>query len=232
LIFTQKNSIQQRACTEYLQGLKDLQLPDSRIPQLAEVSTILKKSTNWTVEPVASLISIDHFFELLAQRKFPCATFIRTPEDLHYLQEPDIFHEVFGHCPMLTNEHFAEFTARYGRLGLNATHKERLMLARLYWFTIEFGLLKENNIWKIYGGGILSSIGETSYCLTSAPEKHPFDIVEILRTPYRIDIMQPLYFYLNSLHDLEELSEIEIMNGVHKAMELGMLPPKYAPKSA
>src|SRR5690606_2881051 len=126
------------------------------------------------------------FFKLLAARKFPAATFIRRKEELDYLQEPDIFHEIFGHCPMLTNQVYADFMQRYGELGVNATHQERVMLARFYWFTVEFGLIDTEAGLKVYGGGILSSIGETPYSIESdQPERKAFDLLKMLRTPYR-----------------------------------------------
>ncbi len=130
-----------RVCQEYLDGMERLALPVERIPQLAEVDAVLREATGWETAQVPALIPFDTFFELLASRRFPVATFIRTPEELDYLQEPDIFHEIFGHCPMLTNPAFAEFTATYGRLGLEASPKERVYLARLYWMTVELGLV-------------------------------------------------------------------------------------------
>jgi phenylalanine-4-hydroxylase len=232
LINTQIEKIQGRVCAEYIQGLHELNLPLNRIPQLEEVSSVLRRKTGWEVEAVPCLISFDRFFELLAARKFPCATFIRRPEDMLYLQEPDIFHEIFGHCPMLTDSHFADFTARYGRLGKKATHKERVMLARLYWFTVEFGLIKRNSEMKIYGGGIISSIGETDYALSGKSQKSPLELTNVLRTPYRIDIMQPEYFYIEKFADFEELKEKDIMDAVHQAAQLGLFKPKYSPKSA
>lgn len=232
LFSQQTQKICGKACKEYSEGLELLGLPDDHIPQLPEVSEILIKETGWKVEPVPCLINFDKFFNLLANRKFPCATFIRKRSEFLYLQEPDIFHEIFGHCPMLTNKHFADFTARYGRLGLNATHKERVMLARLYWFTVEFGLIRRNNEMKIYGGGILSSIGETDWCLGDKVERKHLNLLETLRTPYRIDIMQPIYYFIDNFAEFENLTEEEIMNTVHQAMELGLFPPKYPPKSA
>ncbi|MCM8531525.1 MAG: hypothetical protein NE330_10225, partial [Lentisphaeraceae bacterium] len=140
-LFTQQTKhISGKACQEYLAGMELLNMSPDHIPQLNEINAVLKKATGWVVEPVPCLINFDRFFELLANRHFPCATFIRKRKDFLYLQEPDIFHEIFGHCPLLTNKHFADFTARYGRIGQKATHKERVMLARLYWFTVEFGL--------------------------------------------------------------------------------------------
>ncbi|MCM8529187.1 MAG: phenylalanine 4-monooxygenase [Lentisphaeraceae bacterium] len=232
LYVQQIEKISDKACCEYLDGMKLLNLPQDRIPQLQDVSKILKESTGWVIEAVPSLINFDRFFELLANRHFPCATFIRRREEFLYLQEPDIFHEIFGHCPLLTNKHFADFTARYGQIGLNATHKERVMLARLYWFTVEFGLIRRNNQMKIYGGGILSSIGETDWCLGPEVERKHLNLMEALRTPYRIDIMQPIYYFIEDFAEFEELTTEEILNAVHKAMDLGLFEPKYTPKSA
>lgn len=130
-----------------------------------------------------ALIPFDTFFELLASRRFPVATFIRSPEELDYLKEPDIFHELFGHCPMLTAPSFAEFTATYGRLGKAATHKERVYLARLYWLTVEFGLVDTPAGRRIYGGGIISPPKETLHALSEVPEHLPFNPVEAMRTP-------------------------------------------------
>jgi len=141
LITRQLKVIENRACQEYLDGIEQLGLPHERIPQLGEINRVLEASTGWRVARVPALIPFQTFFELLASKQFPVATFIRTPEELDYLQEPDIFHEIFGHCPLLTNPWFAEFTHTYGKLGLKASKEERVYLARLYWLTIEFGLL-------------------------------------------------------------------------------------------
>lgn len=141
LITRQLKVIEGRACQEYLDGIDKLGLPHDRIPQLAEINKVLAETTGWQVARVPALIPFQTFFELLANKQFPVATFIRTREELDYLQEPDIFHEIFGHCPLLTNPWFAEFTHTYGKLGLAATKEQRVYLARLYWMTIEFGLV-------------------------------------------------------------------------------------------
>ena len=154
--------IEGRACQEYLDGIEQLGLPHERIPQLDEINRVLQATTGWRVARVPALIPFQTFFELLASQQFPVATFIRTPEELDYLQEPDIFHEIFGHCPLLTNPWFAEFTHTYGKLGLKASKEERVFLARLYWMTIEFGLVETDQGKRIYGGGILSSPKETA----------------------------------------------------------------------
>jgi phenylalanine-4-hydroxylase len=132
LITRQLKVIEGRACQEYLDGIDKLGLPHDRIPQLGEINKVLAATTGWQVARVPALIPFQTFFELLANKQFPVATFIRTREELDYLQEPDIFHEIFGHCPLLTNPWFAEFTHTYGKLGLAATKEQRVYLARLY----------------------------------------------------------------------------------------------------
>ncbi len=231
LISRQLSCIQGKACNEYLDGLKKLNLPQDRIPQLAEVNAVLEQSTGWRCAEVPALISFDRFFQLLANKEFPVATFIRSREEFDYLQEPDIFHEIFGHCAMLTHPAFAEFTHRYGQLGLAASKEERVYLARLYWFTIEFGLLNTAEGLRIYGGGILSSPGETQYAFASeVPERHRFDALDVMRTPYRIDIMQPVYFMLQSIDDLFDISKLDLMALVQQAKSLGLHAAKFPPK--
>ncbi len=232
LIERQLRVIEGRACQEYLDGIDQLALPRERIPQLDEINRVLTNTTGWQVARVPALIPFQTFFELLASKRFPVATFIRTFEELDYLQEPDIFHELFGHCPLLTNPWFAAFTHTYGRLGLQASKEERVFLARLYWMTVEFGLVDTDAGRRIYGGGILSSARETVYCLSETPEHLPFDPLEAMRTPYRIDILQPLYFVLPNLKRLFELSGEDIMEQVHQAMQLGLHAPKFPPKAA
>jgi len=232
LVTRQMPAIQGKVCDEYLHGLELLNLPHDRIPQLHEVSKVLKKETGWEVAWVPALINFSTFFDLLQQKKFPCATFIRTREEMNYLQEPDVFHEIFGHCAMLTNPYFAEFTHTYGRLGFSASKEDRVFLARLYWFTVEFGLMRTAQGRKLYGGGIISSIGETEYAMSDKPEFRPFDVVDVLRTPYRIDIMQPVYFEIESLHQLFEVAHSDIMAKVEEAKKLGLHAPKFPPKDS
>lgn len=228
----QEKAIQGKACDEFVHGLELLDMPRDRVPQLEEVSKVLRRETGWEVAYVPALIPFGRFFELLANRQFPAATFVRTREELDYLQEPDIFHELFGHTPLLTNPHFADFTHTYGKLGYAASKEDRVYLARMYWFTVEFGLLQPpGGDLKIYGGGILSSIGETDYALNSeTPERKPFDIVDALRTPYRIDIMQPLYYVIESLQQLSEITRMDVMSLVAEARSRGLFPPLFPPK--
>lgn len=231
LIQRQKRLLEGRACDEYLHGLELLNLPSERIPQLAEINTVLDKATGWQVKQVPSLINFDEFFRLLANKKFPVATFIRSNEEFDYLQEPDIFHEIFGHCPLLTNPAFAHFTHTYGKLGYAASKEDRAFLARLYWFTVEFGLVKTPDGTRVYGGGILSSPGETMHAIESDNCIHmPMYPLDALRTPYRIDIMQPIYYVLELFDSLFDIAEMDIMDLVNQAKKLGLFAPRFLPK--
>lgn len=231
LITRQTPVLKGRACNEYIDGLKLLNLDQNKIPQCPDVSKVLRETTGWALAPVPALIPFSEFFNLLANKRFPAATFIRRREELDYLQEPDIFHEIFGHCPMLTNQACADFTHTYGKLGLNATHEEQVMLAKLYWFTIEFGLINTKDGLRAYGGGILSSMSETKYCVESkVPLRKPFDVMEVLRTPYRIDIIQPIYFVIDDYDVLFKLTEMDLIGMIHEAKRLGMYEPLYEKK--
>lgn len=228
LITRQIPLVQDRACDEYINGVRLLNLPHDRVPQCPEVSSVLREATGWALEPVPALIAFDRFFSLLANKKFPAATFIRRRDELDYLQEPDIFHEVFGHCPMLTHKACADFTHTYGKLGLHASHEDQVMLAKLYWFTIEFGLIQTSAGLRAYGGGILSSKSETVYCVESdVPQRKPFDVMEVLRTPYRIDIIQPIYFVIDSFDVLFNLIDMDLIGLIKEARRLGMYAPVY-----
>ena len=220
-----------RACQQYMDGLELLNMDADKVPQLPDINNVLLETTGWQTAEVPALIPFGEFFRLLANKQFPVATFIRTREEFDYLQEPDIFHELFGHCPLLTNPAFAHFTHTYGKLGLAASKEERIFLARLYWFTVEFGLLKTEQGVRIYGGGILSSLGETVYALESdKPERKAFDPITVLRTPYRIDIMQPIYYVLEQADDLDALADMDIMGMVQEAKRLGLFEPKFPAK--
>ncbi len=220
-----------RACQQYMHGIDLLNMSVNKVPQLPDINAVLQETTGWQTAEVPALIPFGEFFRLLANKQFPVATFIRTREEFDYLQEPDIFHEIFGHCPLLTNPAFAHFTHTYGKLGLAASKEDRIFLARLYWFTVEFGLMKTAEGLRIYGGGILSSPGETIYALESEkPERHAFDPMAVLRTPYRIDIMQPIYYVLEQADDLDALADMDIMGMVNEAKALGLFEPKFPPK--
>lgn len=227
----QSKIIEGRVCQEFIDGARVLNLPSDRIPQPKEVSEVLMEKTGWQVAPVPALINFDRFFKLLSEKRFPAASFIRTREEMDYLQEPDIFHEIFGHTAMLTHPGFADFTEAYGKAGVQASKKERVFLARLYWFTVEFGLLNTPDGVRIYGGGIASSPGETVYALESPePIRRPFDPLDALRTPYRIDIYQSVYYILDKMDDLFELAQADLLGLIRKARALGEFAPTYPPK--
>jgi len=230
LIKQQLECIKGKACDEFIEGLEKLDLPLDRIPQLDDVSKVLKENTGWSCEAVPALISFDRFFDLLSNKKFPVATFIRTKEDFDYLTEPDIFHEIFGHCGMLTNKAFADYTYKFGQLGLKASKEDRVYLARLYWFTIEFGLMYQNNELKIYGGGILSSPKETMHIYNNTSKIYDLEVIDIFRTPYRIDIIQPIYHVINGIDDLFDISNMDLMSLVEKAKKLGLYKASYPPE--
>lgn len=228
----QMKLIEDRACDEYLRGLEILNLSQDQVPQLPDVNKALRQATGWEVAAVPALIPFGEFFELLANKKFPAATFIRTPEEMDYLQEPDIFHEIYGHCPLLTDPVFAKFVHNYGKLGLAASKQERVYLARIFWFTVEFGLIqRKDQDMRIYGAGILSSPGETVFCLdTPKAERRPFDLMTALRTPYRIDIFQNIYYVISQFEDIYNAMDSSIIQKIHEAIELGDFTPSFPPK--
>jgi phenylalanine-4-hydroxylase len=233
LIDTQLSMLEGRVCQEYIDALDVMDFPRDRIPQLQEVSDVLMEATGWSVTPVPALIDFTRFFELLARRQFPVATFIRRREEIGYLQEPDIFHEVFGHTPLLTDYRFAAFTEAYGKAGLAADPGDHAMLARLFWFTVEFGLIDDGGDLRSYGAGIVSSPGELEYALDSdIPQRKPFNALDALRTPYRIDIYQTVYFVLESFDTLFELAQSDLVPLIGQARELGMFEPTFPPRIA
>ena len=217
-----------RACRPWIDALDEMNFPKDRVPQLKDVSDVLKRHTGWSVAPVPALIGFTEFFGLLANKQFPVATFIRRREDFDYLQEPDIFHEVVGHTPPLTDARYAAFVEAYGKAGLAADPKDHVMLARLFWFTVEFGLVNTDDGIRAYGAGIMSSPGELTYAVESdKPLRKPFDPVEALRTPYRIDIMQPVYYVIDSFDDLFELAQADLLGYIAEARRLGMHAPLF-----
>lgn len=217
-----------RACQEFLDGLDILALRADKIPQLPDVTQRLKAATGWGVEPVPALISAEAFFTLLANRRFPAATFIRTREDLDYVTEPDIFHEIFGHCPMLTNQVFANFCQEYSAMVLAYDKKHWPLFQRLFWFTVEFGLIKNSDGLRIYGGGILSSINETVYAVESdIPQRRLFNPLDIFRTPYRIDMLQSVYFVIDDYAQLFDFVQSDVDSVLRKAYEYKEYLPTF-----
>ncbi|MEM7679152.1 MAG: phenylalanine 4-monooxygenase [Myxococcota bacterium] len=206
LIERQDKLLEGRAIPEVIHGLTKLDLPRDRAPQVKEVDARLKQTSHFGVDAVPAMISEEAFFDLLVNRKFPVATFVRRRDELDYLQEPDIFHEVYGHCPLLTHRDFADTVMRFGQAAkaLGSAYFEPLY--RLFWFTMEFGLVQTPEGRRIYGAGITSSAEETVFCLEGKEVKYlRFDPVEICATDYRIDVLQARYYVLDSMDDLHRL---------------------------
>lgn len=197
-----------RASGEFLQRQQDMGMSAQKIPRFDDLNRSLRAATGWEIIGVEGLLPELDFFEHLANRRFPVTWWIRKPEQLDYLAEPDLFHDLFGHVPLLMNPMFADYLAAYGRGGVkaHAIGPEALVnLSRLYWYTVEFGLIREADGLRIYGAGILSSKGESIHCLDSAaPNRIGFDLERIMRTRYRIDSYQKTYFVIDSYEELME----------------------------
>ena len=193
-----------RVVPEFMAGLDMLRMTKPGIPDFDELSERLMKATGWQVVAVPGLVPDRVFFEHLANRRFVAGRFIRTPEQIDYLQEPDIFHDVFGHVPLLAHPAFADYMQAYGQGGLRADGMGAIdRLARLYWYTVEFGLIRQDDGLKLYGAGIVSSYGESVFALDDAsPNRIGFDLRRLMRTRYRIDDYQQSYFVIDSFEDL------------------------------
>lgn len=200
-----------RACDAFLQGLRDLPMERDQIPDFRRLSDALMRRTGWQVVAVPGLVPDEVFFEHLAHRRFPAGQFIRQPEQLDYLEEPDVFHDVFGHVPMLLNPALADFMQAYGQGGLRAQRLGTLaQLARVYWYTVEFGLVQQPDGLRIYGAGIASSATETVFALDAAsPHRLRFELERVMRTGYRIDDFQESYFVIDSLDALLGLAAVD-----------------------
>ncbi|MDZ4311220.1 MAG: phenylalanine 4-monooxygenase [Cypionkella sp.] len=232
LMMRQMPSVEERMATPYLEGLALLDLPSDRVAQCKEVSQTLGATTGWRVEPVPALIPFGRFFSLLADRCFPAASFIRRREHFDYIEEPDIFHEIFGHAPLLTDARFAAFSHAIGQAGMQAEKTDYVWLIRLYWFSIEFGLTRENGEIKGLGSGLASSIAELQWAISDKPELRPFDVIDILRMPYRIDILQPVYFLIEDLDDLFAAAQRNLLADVATARALGLHAARYPARRA
>jgi phenylalanine-4-hydroxylase len=199
------------ACDAFIEGMRRLPMAADRIPDFEALSETLMKATGWQVVAVPGLVPDDVFFEHLANRRFPAGNFIRGAHELDYLEEPDVFHDVFGHVPMLMHPVMADFIQAYGQGGLRAQKRGKLAeLARVYWYTVEFGLVRQGGGTRIYGAGIASSFSESTFAVQSAsPNRIGFELERVMRTHYRIDDFQESYFVLDSLDDLLELAHID-----------------------
>lgn len=200
----QARMLPDRVAPEFMAGLDILRMTRPGIPNFDELSERLMRATGWQVVAVPGLVPDRLFFEHLANRRFVAGRFIRTPEQIDYLQEPDIFHDVFGHVPLLTNPTFADYMQAYGEGGLRADDLGAIdRLARLYWYTVEFGLIRREGALKLYGSGIVSSYSESLFALDDpSPNRIGFDLKRVMRTPYRIDDFQQSYFVIDSFEDL------------------------------
>jgi phenylalanine-4-hydroxylase len=201
-----RDILRDRACREFLAAMETLELSRAGIPDLARLSDRLDKITGWRVVPVTDLVPDDIFFDHLANRRFPAGAFIRPEQQLDYLEEPDIFHDVFGHVPLLANRTYADFMQAYGEGGRRALRLGRLKnLARLYWYTVEFGLIRSPAGLRLFGAGIMSSATESVFALESAsPHRIAFDLSRVMRTNYIIDDFQQSYFVIDSFESLLE----------------------------
>jgi phenylalanine-4-hydroxylase len=191
------------ACAEFVQAVQQLGTP-ARIPRFDELSEKLHRATGWQVVAVPGLIPDEAFFNLLAARKFPVTGWLRKPEEFDYIVEPDVFHDLFGHVPLLFDPVFADYMQAYGAGGMKASRLASAEhLARLYWYTVEFGLIRTERGLRAYGAGILSSAGELKYSVTSPePQRIAFDLERIMRTRFKIDTFQQTYFVIDSFAQL------------------------------
>lgn len=195
-----------RACDEFLAAQDAMGMTPARIPKFSDMNAVLGEATGWRLIGVEGLLPELDFFEHLANRRFPVTWWIRRPDQIDYIAEPDLFHDLFGHVPLLMNPLFADYMAAYGRGGVKAHgigEHALQMLTRLYWYTVEFGLIQQHDGLRIYGSGIVSSKGESIHCLESdAPNRIGFDLERIMRTRYRIDTYQKTYFVIDSFAQL------------------------------
>jgi phenylalanine-4-hydroxylase len=208
----QMPNLPKAASHAYLEGVDQVRFSADRIANFDELNQVLEKSTGWQVQVVPGLIDDDLFFGLLNNRRFPSSTWLRTMEQLDYLEEPDMFHDAFAHMPMLTNRPYVDFLENLSGIALkHITNPWAIqLLSRVYWFTIEFGLIREGGELKIYGAGILSSAGETKFSLSNEPAHLAYDVRKILNQEYWKDRFQDKYFVIESYGQLyESLPEIE-----------------------
>ena len=231
LFARQQSLLQGRAVTAFEEGLDVLRLSRPGVPNFHELNERLLARTGWTVVAVPGLVPDDVFFQHLSARRFPAGNFIRAADQLDYLEEPDVFHDVFGHVPLLAHPDVADFMEALGRLGLQALELGALhRLARLYWYTVEFGLAREDGDLKIYGAGILSSFGESHYSLVSAkPHRLNFNLKRVLRTNYRTDAFQESYFVIDRFEDVLNLVRENDLAALYA--ELDRLPD-FSPATA
>ena len=215
-----------RVVPEFLAGVEGLTIAAEGIPDFRRLSGVLGKATGWQVVAVPGLVPEAVFFEHLANRRFPATRWIRSPQQLDYLPEPDIFHDVFGHVPLLLHPVFADYMAAYGRAGVAAGADGAIeRLARLYWYTVEFGLMDTAAGLRIYGAGIASSRTESIFCLESpSPNRIGFSLERVMRTRYRIDDFQQTYFVIDDFETLFHLTDRDLAPVYRRVAEMEDLP--------
>lgn len=217
-----------RASDEFLQAQDMMGMSPDRIPRFAELNAVLEAATGWTIVGVEGLLPELDFFEHLANRRFPVSWWIRRPDQLDYIEEPDLFHDLFGHVPLLMIPAFADYMQAYGRGGVkaHAIGADALAnLTRLYWYTVEFGLIRQHDGLRIYGSGIVSSKGESIHCLESAaPNRIGFDLERIMRTRYRIDSYQKTYFVIDSFAQLMDATRPDFTPIYARVATQGAIP--------
>jgi phenylalanine-4-hydroxylase len=204
-LFTrQMSSLEHNVSFRYLNAIEKVKFNADEIPDFKKVDSILLPATGWSMEVVPNICPQKEFFEFLSQKKFTATCWLRTMEQLDYLEEPDMFHDVFGHVPLLSDQAYCSFFLELSKIALQHIHNPLAieLLGRMYWFTIEFGMIQEQGHLKIYGAGIISSRGETIHAISNHTEKREFDVQEIINTPYRNDIIQDKYFVIESFHQL------------------------------
>lgn len=219
----QMDILADRATQTYLDGIKTIQFKVDRIPKFTVINDALQSLTGWQVYAVPGIIDNKPFFELLAEKKFPATTWMRSLAQLKYIEEPDMFHDVFGHVPLLSEPYFAGFLNGLSQIALEYIDSPTAveLMARLYWYTVEFGLIQEKGSVKIYGAGILSSPGESVYSLSDEPKHHAFDLTKILETPYIKDKFQEQYFIAESYEQLYNHLPL-LKERLHQAVTAGI----------
>ena len=224
----QRDVLKGRACDEFIAAQDAMGMTPDHIPKFAELNEVLFKATGWTLIGVEGLLPELDFFDHLANRRFPVTWWIRRPDQIDYIEEPDLFHDLFGHVPLLMIPVFADYMEAYGRGGVkaHAIGADALQnLTRLYWYTVEFGLIRQKDGLRIYGSGIVSSKGESIHCLESdAPNRIGFDLERIMRTRYRIDTYQKTYFVIDSFEQLMDATRPDFTPIYEKLATLDSIP--------
>lgn len=217
----QMKVLPQSASREFLEGLDRVEFKEERVPDFRRVNPLLQKLTGWELFVVPGIVDNKTFFELMANRQFPATTWLRKMSELDYLEEPDMFHDVFGHVPLLSNQAFVDFLQSLSLMALEHIDNEEAieLLSRIYWYTVEFGLIREQGEIRIYGAGILSSNGESRYCISDEPEHREFDVEQIYDTPYIKEKFQEVYYIAESYEQLYQAMPA-IREGLEKRIRI------------